>query len=277
MTIKEVEEITGLARSNIRFYEKEELIHPERNGNGYRNYSESDTALLKKIAWLRTLGISVDDIRNIINHKVPLHKVIQNRSVSLKEEMTELENAKIICEQLLQDSEVDLDDLDVEAYTPDLKQYWDENKKIFRLDSVSFFYLWGRTIVWGLITAVCFCIAVASFQFLPERIPIQCNNGEVSQTASRWSIFAYPAACLIVRFMLSPLIASKLWKAGILSDSITDYIVNFLCLLALVIEIFTVFNLLGVFKHVEIWIIVIAILFVAALFMAWNSVKNNRK
>lgn len=29
MTIKEVEEKTGLARSNIRFYEREHLIEPE--------------------------------------------------------------------------------------------------------------------------------------------------------------------------------------------------------------------------------------------------------
>lgn len=153
MTIKDVEEITGLARSNIRFYEKEELIRPERNGNGYRNYSEKDVALLKKIAWLRTLGISVEDIRNIINHQVSLKKVIQIRAVSLKEEMTKLETVKVYCERLLQDGETDFDNLDVEAYTPDLKEHWDKNKKIFRLDSVSFFYLWGRTIIWGLITA----------------------------------------------------------------------------------------------------------------------------
>lgn len=31
MTIKEAEERTGLARSNIRFYEKEGLVQPERN------------------------------------------------------------------------------------------------------------------------------------------------------------------------------------------------------------------------------------------------------
>lgn len=35
MTIKDVEERTGLARSNVRFYEKEKLINPSRNeGNG---------------------------------------------------------------------------------------------------------------------------------------------------------------------------------------------------------------------------------------------------
>lgn len=41
MTIKEAEERTGLARSNIRFYEKEGLVQPERNPqNGYREYDE---------------------------------------------------------------------------------------------------------------------------------------------------------------------------------------------------------------------------------------------
>lgn len=277
MTIKEVEEITGLVRSSIRFYEKEKLISPERTENGYRNYSETDVALIKKIAWLRTLGISVDDIRNIITHKVSLQKVIQNRSILLKEEMTELENANRICEWLLQNDAVDFDNLDVEAYTPDLKEHWKENNQIFRLDSVSFFYLWGRTLIWGLITAACFCVAAVAYHFLPDMIPIQWNHGEVSQTASKWIIFAYPAACGIARLLLRPFIARKLWQSGILGDSTTDYIVNFLCLLALVIEIFTVLNLQGVSKYIEIWIIVSVLLFFGVLFLAWNSAKNNGK
>ena len=58
MTIKEVEELTGLSRSNVRFYEKERLIFPSRNEkNRYRDYSESDVENIKKIAYLRTLGI----------------------------------------------------------------------------------------------------------------------------------------------------------------------------------------------------------------------------
>ncbi|MFR3320793.1 MAG: MerR family transcriptional regulator [Lachnospiraceae bacterium] len=49
MTIKEVEEITNLPRSNIRFYEKEKLITPVRNpNNGYREYSEKDVNTIKK-------------------------------------------------------------------------------------------------------------------------------------------------------------------------------------------------------------------------------------
>ena len=50
MTIKEMEEMTGLARSNIRFYEKEKLIEPKRNEkNGYRIYSEEDARQIKKL------------------------------------------------------------------------------------------------------------------------------------------------------------------------------------------------------------------------------------
>ena len=57
MTIKEVEEITNLPRSNIRFYEKEKLITPVRNpNNGYREYSEKDVNTIKKIAYLRTVN-----------------------------------------------------------------------------------------------------------------------------------------------------------------------------------------------------------------------------
>ena len=43
MKIKNVEERTGLSRSNVRFYEKEKLIEPSRNeSNGYRDYSENE-------------------------------------------------------------------------------------------------------------------------------------------------------------------------------------------------------------------------------------------
>ena len=43
MKIKDVEERTGLSRSNVRFYEKEKLIEPSRNeSNGYITIYDSD-------------------------------------------------------------------------------------------------------------------------------------------------------------------------------------------------------------------------------------------
>lgn len=78
MTIKEVEERTSLSRSNVRFYEKEKLIEPSRNEkNGYRDYSENDVENIKKIAYLRTLGISIEDIRRIMSEKVTLQEMVK--------------------------------------------------------------------------------------------------------------------------------------------------------------------------------------------------------
>ena len=42
MTIKEIEAATGLPRANIRYYESEGFLHPERGSNGYRDFSQND-------------------------------------------------------------------------------------------------------------------------------------------------------------------------------------------------------------------------------------------
>ena len=38
MTIREIEDATGLPRANVRYYESLGLIHPARAANGYRDY-----------------------------------------------------------------------------------------------------------------------------------------------------------------------------------------------------------------------------------------------
>ena len=62
MTIKEIEELSGMPRANIRFYEAEGLLRPDRDANGYRNYSEEDLRILQKIRLLRALHVSLEDI-----------------------------------------------------------------------------------------------------------------------------------------------------------------------------------------------------------------------
>ena len=56
MTIKDMELQTGLARANIRYYEAEGLIAPERAENGYREYSQEDAETLLRVKLLRALG-----------------------------------------------------------------------------------------------------------------------------------------------------------------------------------------------------------------------------
>ena len=63
MTIKEIEALSGMSRANIRYYEAEGFLSPERRENGYRDYSEEDLETLKRIKLLRLLGVSLADIK----------------------------------------------------------------------------------------------------------------------------------------------------------------------------------------------------------------------
>jgi len=109
MTIKEVEERTSLSRSNVRFYEKEKLIEPSRNeSSGYRDYSENDVENIKKIAYLRTLGISIEDIRSIISEKTTLQETLERQNEVLKSQIIDLNKAKLMCEKMLDEESLSL-------------------------------------------------------------------------------------------------------------------------------------------------------------------------
>ena len=49
MKIKQVEELVGITRKNIRFYEEQGLLSVERAENGYREYSLKDVKRLQVI------------------------------------------------------------------------------------------------------------------------------------------------------------------------------------------------------------------------------------
>ncbi|MBT9776647.1 MerR family transcriptional regulator [Clostridium sp. MCC353] len=277
MTIKEVEEKTGLARSNIRFYEKEKLIEPERNKtNGYREYSEKDVSDIKKIAYLRTLDIPVEEIRKIKTEEISLHQVLKNQEQKLETQISDLQNAKALCSRMLKEDEIQFETLNVDRYVKDLHDYWQDNRKVFKLDAVGFFYLWGGTAVWAGLTVLCLLAAVLSYPYLPDKIPIQWNKGEISSLAGRWFILVYPAACVALRYLFKSVIWRWLWVRGVFSESIADYIINFFCVTILSVECFTVLYMFGAARHVTTVLAVDGVLFMGLLWLGWNksSVKK---
>ena len=76
MTIKEIEDLSGMTRANIRFYESQGLLTPARDTNGYRNYTEKDLETLNRIRLLRTLHLSLDDIRAAGNGEKDLGNIL---------------------------------------------------------------------------------------------------------------------------------------------------------------------------------------------------------
>ena len=251
MTIKEVEEQTGLTRSNIRFYEKEKLIEPSRNDkNGYRDYSEKDVENIKKIAYLRTLEISIEDIRNIISDKVSLTEIVKKQTTTIKTQIEGLNQAKTMCERMLESGNISFDELQVEKYVADLEPYWNDNKTVFELDSVSFLCIWSSLITWVIITLLCLIIGILSYAKLPSKIPVQWDNGFVTSAADKKFIFVYPFACICIRILLRPVIYVKFLMNYIYGELITEYLSNYLCFVALSVAVFSILFVYGLIKSV---------------------------
>ena len=257
MTIKDVEKRTGLSRSNIRFYEKEKLIEPSRNeSNGYRDYSENDVENIKKIAYLRTLGISIEDIRNIISEKATLKDTLEKQYEVLKSQITDLNKAKLMCEKMLDEESISYEKLQAEQYITDLHDYWRDNQTVFKLDSVSFLYIWGSMLTWTAITALCLIIGALSYSKLPTEIPLQWSKGVATSLVNKNWIFICPVICIIIRYILKPFIYVKLQMNNYYGKIITEYITNYMCFIVLSVEIFSILFTFGVVKSV------VALLFV---------------
>ena len=100
MKINEVENQLGLNRANIRFYEKEGFLNPDRKENGYREYSEEDVAILKKIIIFRKLGLSLTQIKEILNGELELSIALEKNISELTEKIAELNGALEVCKTI---------------------------------------------------------------------------------------------------------------------------------------------------------------------------------
>ena len=86
MKTNELEKLLGTTKDTLRYYEKEELISPSRDDNGYRNYSHEDIRIIKNIIMLRSFDLSIEDIRRIFNNEISLNTCLnQTKEYLLKE------------------------------------------------------------------------------------------------------------------------------------------------------------------------------------------------
>ena len=268
MTIKDVEKKTGLGRSNIRFYEKEKLIEPVKNiNNGYKDYSKEDVDKIKKIAYLRTLGVSIQDIRSIMQQEITLYEVLKTQSAKLDEQIMELNNSKKMCDKMLQADALTFENLNIEAYVIDTNEYWEKNRKSLRFESVGFIYKWGSVVTWGILLMICIVVAILSYPILPSEIPVQWNAGVATSWMSKYFIFAFPIACILIRTILRPILYSKLQIYTPHVAMVTEYIANSMCLVALSVEIFSILFLVGLVKNIVIVLLIEGIILANLLFM----------
>ena len=103
MTIRELEQKSGLERANIRFYEKEKLLNPVRRENGYRDYSEEDLQTLRRICLFRRLQFSLEEIRSLQEGKEELSEALTIQLQRLERREWETERAREVCRSMQRD------------------------------------------------------------------------------------------------------------------------------------------------------------------------------
>lgn len=114
MNIKQAEELCGVSRQNIRFYEREGLLYPDRNPeNDYREYSEEHIRILKQIRILRMLDMPLDRIRLVLQGKLSLSEAAREQELQLKKKLEKLNAAIRFCGEIKEISALEEMDVDM--------------------------------------------------------------------------------------------------------------------------------------------------------------------
>lgn len=133
MKINEVERQVGITKKNIRFYEDQGLISPERNlSNGYREYSERDVSLLLKIKLLRRLAIPIEEIRKLLEGRLTLLECMERHQIYLRHEKHNLELISEMCEKLSQEEKT-LSGLEADRYLEQLNEMEKEGVRFMKI------------------------------------------------------------------------------------------------------------------------------------------------
>ena len=137
MKIKEVEALVGIKKTNIRFYEREGLLNPERSEeNNYREYSEEDVRRLEQIKMLRMLDVPTADIRLLFDDKLEMQEVMERRLESIDREEKALQEMRQLCQTIIT-KQINLDSMD-ETIFEDSPKVWKERlQEVLEYDLVN--------------------------------------------------------------------------------------------------------------------------------------------
>lgn len=100
MQLNELCKVCGLTKKAVEYYVDQQLVQPLVLENGYRSFSPQDAEVLKKVATLRRLGLSVQSIRSILSDETQttLRQAIQQKAALLDAEQEQLLHLRFLAD-----------------------------------------------------------------------------------------------------------------------------------------------------------------------------------
>ena len=135
MKIKQVEELVSITSKNIRFYEEQGLLSPERAENGYREYHQEHVDTLKKIKLLRKLGVSVEEIKRALAGTLSLQECLERHLRLLEKEQENLTNMETLANAILTQNP-SLDTLQTDEWLEEMEKMEREGVDFVKVDKI---------------------------------------------------------------------------------------------------------------------------------------------
>lgn len=87
MRLGEAAKSTGLSKRAVKYYEEKGLLQVKKDENGYRNYTEYDIQILKKISLYRKLGIGLQEIKSLLqgNDRELLEMITREKAKQIRQ------------------------------------------------------------------------------------------------------------------------------------------------------------------------------------------------
>lgn len=135
MKIKQAEELVGITSKNIRFYEEQGLIFPDRADNGYREYRQNDIDTLKKIKLFRKFGISVENIKAVFEGKKNLENCLSEQINLFEKERENISHMEELIKVMLSD-DVSIHNLDMDHWLDQIEKMEKEGTNFVNIGKV---------------------------------------------------------------------------------------------------------------------------------------------
>lgn len=97
MLINEISKKANLTKKAVEYYTEQELVSPNILENGYRDYSLLDLEKLKQIALYRRLGLSISEIKIVLDDPNKLKTILYKKTLELEQEKIKQDILQRLC------------------------------------------------------------------------------------------------------------------------------------------------------------------------------------
>lgn len=101
MNIKKVSELTGVSIRTLHYYDEIDLLCPNKNDNGYRDYSDLDLDRLQHIMLYRKMNLSLNKIKALLNNNVNMIDVLTDQRTRLEVQQQQIHSMITLIDQTI--------------------------------------------------------------------------------------------------------------------------------------------------------------------------------